>query len=205
MSSIEIESYEQTIKELESIEKEYNELKNDEKVKRFNTIQEYREILISNKNNIYKKMKLEEYSNCNHLLITTSKNQSKLDRNKEIKYCSCLKCGLNEKVLNVDNWYLDYDQLTFDEQIMFDFFEKKSIDKDNITDIESDFELAKAVYDKIKEKYPNISDRRTIKYLGIALDNISNIRMTDARKESRIKRLGLKKDFNNWTKADIIR
>ena len=36
------------------------------------------------------------------------------------------------------------------------------------------------------------------------LDNIRNIDMTNERKESRVKRLGLRKDFNDWQKDDVM-
>ena len=101
-------------------------------------------------------------------------------------------------------WFIDYDQLSLDEQIMFDFLSNKALKKENVTDIECDLELARAIYNKIMEAHPKISDKKAIKYLGIALDNIRNIDMTEERKESRVKRLGLRKDFNDWQKDDVI-
>ncbi len=198
------EAYNIAINELEIIEKEYNELKKDEKVRRYNQLKFRRDILIADKNDFYKRYKNEEYNNCKHLLITTYAKPSRLDKSKVVTYCGCLKCGLNEKVLNVNGWFIDYDQLSLDEQIMFDFLSNKPLKKENVTDIECDLELARAIYNKIMEAHPKISDKKAIKYLGIALDNIRNIDMTNERKESRVKRLGLRKDFNDWQKDDVM-
>ena len=54
------------------------------------------------------------------------------------------------------------------------------------------------MYSKIVEYHPEIDDVTALKYFEIALDNMRNIRVTDDRKESRVKRLMLKPGFHNW-------
>ena len=60
---------------------------------------------------------------------------------------------------------------------MYDVFKSQNYKKGKSTDIICDLELATAIYNKILEYYPNIDDDTAIKYLGIALDNIRNIKI----------------------------
>lgn len=50
----------------------------------------------------------------------------------------------------------------------------------------------------IRTDFSDIDDKTVIKYFEIALDDIRNIEVSDERKKSRAKRLGLSKDFNRW-------
>ena len=75
--------------------------------------------------------------------------------------------------------------------------------KGKSTDIICDLELATAIYNKILEYYPNIDDDTAIKYLGIALDNIRNIEVSEERKMGRAKRLDLSKNFNRWSSSNV--
>lgn len=140
----------------------------------------------------YKLMKLDEYNNCNHLCVITDKN---IDEHNGRNYYSvgCIKCGMNQKALSKQKSIR-----TIDENIMAESFCDESFDYTLIHDYEVDLDLAHAIYNKIKEKYPNINDKLATKYFEIALDNIRGIEVNESRKKSRIKRLGLKPNFNNW-------
>lgn len=140
----------------------------------------------------YKLMKLDEYNNCNHLCVITDKN---IDEYNGRNYYSvgCIKCGMNQKALSKLKSIR-----TIDENIMAESFCDESFDYNLIHDYEVDLDLAHAIYNKIKEKYPNINDKLATKYFEIALDNIRGIEVNESRKKSRIKRLGLKPNFNNW-------
>lgn len=61
-----------------------------------------------------------------------------------------------------------------------------------------DFNLATAIYLKIKENYPNIDDLTLKSYFEHALSDIQNTPVSDERKISRARRLALNSDFNNW-------
>ena len=66
------------------------------------------------------------------------------------------------------------------------------------TDEQCNIELAHAMYLKIKETYPNISDETALKYIRAALFNMRTKDTTFERKNSRIKRLSLSYNFNKW-------
>lgn len=63
-----------------------------------------------------------------------------------------------------------------------------------------DFDLAKAIYTKIKEAHPNIDDETARKYFEVSLNDISEIKVNDERKTNRAKRLSLDSKFNKWRK-----
>lgn len=54
-----------------------------------------------------------------------------------------------------------------------------------------------------KTKWQFISKTTYTKYFEIALDNIRNIKVSDERKVSRVKRLLLRANFNKWNVADV--
>ena len=189
------------LNELKEINDKIDELKHDEKIKSYNYLSFKKDLLTSEIKDLYK----EKYSKCHHLFITTYLQSIKND-NKKINYAGCIKCGLNEKILFFDNWYLDHNKLNIEEQAMFDYVTKNGFSKYySSNDIICDLELAQAIFKKIKEVHPKINDKLALKYLEIALDNIRDIPMTDDRKESRIKRLGLNPKFNKWYKDDITK
>ncbi len=81
---------------------------------------------------------------------------------------------------------------------MASFLKEQSFVNDADINTVCDRELAIALYKKIREYHPDIDDKTVIKYFEIALDDIRNIEVSDERKKSRAKRLGLSKDFNRW-------
>ena len=135
--------------------------------------------------------------NCNHIWVTTLKDYDS-DEDELETYCGCIKCGLDRGVLYLMEYNPDYRSLTLDQQIMYDVIQNHYFLGGIYTDVECDLELAKAIYKKIHEVHPNISDQLARKYFEIALDNIRNIKVNDERKESRAKRLSLSNKFNKW-------
>lgn len=140
----------------------------------------------------YREIKLNEYNNCNHLAVMTEKNR---DHSVGRNYYSvgCIKCGMNEKALSKSKFLR-----SVDENVMAESFCDQSFEYDLIKDYVVDLDLAHAIYKKIKENHPNINDKLATKYFEIALDNIRDIEVNESRKQSRIKRLGLKPNFKNW-------
>ena len=198
------EQYNEISNDLNDVEKELTELNNEEIIKKYKYLKFKKDLLTNNKKDLYKSIKNDEYNKCNHLAITTYIEPSRLE-NKDTKYCGCLKCGLDEKVRYVDGWVIDYNNLSFEKQVMLDYLNENGSNFKNKTNIICDLELAKAIYDRILEVHPKINDKLALKYLEIALDNIRNIKATDDRKNSRIRRLKLNKDFNKWNEKDSIK
>lgn len=167
-------------------------------LEREDTIMDYKRLnkeldnVMSEMYETYKLMKLDEYNNCNHLCVITDKNIDEYN-GKNYYSVGCIKCGMNQKALSKPKSIR-----TIDENIMAESFCDESFDYSLIHDYEVDLELAHAIYNKIKENYPNINDKLATKYFEIALDNIRDIEVNESRKQSRIKRLGLKPNFKNW-------
>lgn len=71
------------------------------------------------------------------------------------------------------------------------------------TEILCDFDLAKALFARIKAVHPDIDDKTAVRYFQIALANIRNIPVSDVRKQNRAKRLLLSSKFNKWNAKDV--
>jgi len=136
---------------------------------------------------LYKKMKLEQYAKCKHIWIKVS------DKTRYGSY-GCIKCGLDGRVYDCE-----YSRnFGVDEEIMFNYICDNPSSKDGAIEVLCDFELAKAIITRIKEIHPYIDDKTLRKYFEIALDNIRQIKVSPEREKNRAKRLKLNKDFNNW-------
>ena len=182
--------YQQILNEININQEKIKELENNDIIKQYlNLIKESKK-LEEKKIINYKNMKLDEFNHCKHIWINTSTTKESH---------GCIKCGLDWKVYNQSY----YNSLTLDEEVMLEYL----IDYHNIDGIVTnnycDLELAKAIFKKIKEKNPIISDELALKYFEIALDNIRNIPVSEDRKTSRIKRLSLNTKFKRWNKSDI--
>lgn len=136
------------------------------------------------------------YSSCDHIwadsLIT---DDGDYHRYNSRVYCGCIRCGLDQSVLHEVS-ISGMDSLCFREKIMYDFMKKKSSYLVRKTaDVPCDFELGKAIYQRIREYYPDLDDETVRKYFEISLDDIMNIPVSDERKEKRAKRLSLDSNY----------
>lgn len=113
------------------------------------------------------------------------------------KSCGCIKCGLDDSVLDKKRKWL-----SFHQKIMYDYLKEKYL-KGYKTEIACDLDLAQAIYSKIKEAHSDIDDEMAIKYFKVALDDIRNIKVSDERKTSRAKRLSLNHKFRRWNARDV--
>ena len=159
-------------------------------VKKYIGLQKKKIELEIKRKNLHSLMEYGEYENCDHLWGIS------MDEYEEYDYV-CVKCGLNYKSLRLTNRGKE-DSLSFDERVMASVLKEQSFVNDADINIVCDRELAMALYKKIREYHPDIDDKTVIKYFEIALDDIRNIKVSDERKKSRAKRLGLSKDFNRW-------
>ena len=177
-------------KEYRKIEQEIWGLEENPIVKKYLGLQAKKDKLAPKRKELYRLMKNGEYENCGHLWGIS------MDEYGEYDYV-CVKCGLNYKSLRLTNRGKE-DSLSFDERVMASFLKEQSFVNDADINTVCDRELAMALYKKIREYHPDIDDKTVIKYFEIALDDIRNIEVSDERKKSRAKRLGLSKDFNRW-------
>lgn len=184
------EEYNKVIEQRKRIKKEIKKLERDANVKKY----------INLKRALNNNLCNEQYNSCNHVLVYSKYYYDQLN-DTTIKRCGCIKCGLDESVLDEKR-----EELSPNKIIMYDYLKKNNCNINGIkTDNMCDLNLAKAIYFKIKENYSNINELTAIKYFEIALDNIRNINVSDERKISRAKRLSLKPNFNKWYASDISR
>ncbi len=176
--------------EYKNIEQEIWGLEEVPIVKKYIGLQKKKTELEIKRKNLHRLMKYGEYENCDHLWGVSTDEYGEYD-------CVCVKCGLNYKSLRLTNRGNE-DSLSFDERVMASVLKEQSPVNNADINIVCDKDLAMALYKKIREYHPNIDDKTVIKYFEIALDDIRNIEVSDERKKSRAKRLGLSKDFNRW-------
>lgn len=188
--------YDELIKQREKIVAEIKELEKNETVIRYIELTKQNETLYKQQQNLYKDIKESKFSSCKHILVYSRIDYDRYE-GRTYKRCGCIKCGLNNSVLNGDYRLLI-------EGIMYNYLRNNYFSGIE-TKVACDLDLAQAIYSKIKEAHPDIDDKTAIKYFEIALDNIRNIKVSDDRKVSRAKRLSLNPDFKRWNVKDIYR
>lgn len=187
-------NYEEMLSEMKKINSRLEELMEDKQVQEYLTLDDQRLKLESELSELYTVMKKEEFSKCSHIWIPVSKNIDYYEGRSDIDY-GCMKCGLDQRVLSAS--YPEF--LSVDDKIMYNYlYQHYAIHQGIKSHTLCDLDLAHAMYSKIVEYHPEIDDVTALKYFEIALDNMRNIRVTDDRKESRVKRLMLKPGFHNW-------
>lgn len=196
------EQYAKIVSERKEIITQINELADNEKVKTYFRLCNQNNQLAEQQKDLYKQIKVEEYSSCNHIWVTTLHDYDSFE-GRSYNYCGCMKCGLDQRIFNLMENCHKSDYLTLEQQIMYNFMYRSSYKSGIDTKVLCDLDLAKAIYAKIKEAHPDIDDEIARKYFEIALDNIRKSKVNDERKASRIKRLSLNPKFNKWTGHDI--
>lgn len=187
-------NYEEMLSEMKKINSWLEELMEDKRVQEYLTLDDQRLKLESELSELYTVMKKEEFSKCSHIWIPVSKNVDYYEGRSDIDY-GCMKCGLDQRVLSAS--YPEF--LSVDDKIMYNYLRQHyAIHQGIKSHTLCDLDLARSMYSKIVEYHPDIDDSTALKYFEIALDNMRNIRVTDDRKESRVKRLMLKPGFHNW-------
>ena len=187
-------NYEEMLSEMKKINSRLEELMEDKQVQEYLTLDDQRLKLESELSELYTVMKKEEFSKCSHIWIPVSKNVDYYEGRSDIDY-GCMKCGLDQRVLSAS--YPEF--LSVDDKIMYNYlYQHYAIHQGIKSHTLCDLDLARSMYSKIVEYHPEIDDVTALKYFEIALDNMRNIRVTDDRKESRVKRLMLKPGFHNW-------
>lgn len=196
------ERYEEIVSERKKLIAKINELANDDKVKKYFELCRQNDSLATQQKDLYKRIRIEEYSYCNHIWVTTLHDYDSIE-GRSYNYCGCMKCGLDQRVFHLMENCHKLDYLTLEQQIMYNFMYGSSYKSGIDTKVLCDLDLAKAIYAKIKEVYPDIDDEMARKYFEIALDNIRRTKVSDERKTNRAKRLLLNPKFNKWTGYDV--
>ena len=187
-------NYEEMLSEMKKINSRLEELMEDKQVQEYLALDGRRMELEPELLNLHTDMKKEEFSKCSHIWIPVSKNVDYYEGRSDIDY-GCMKCGLDQRVLSAS--YPEF--LSVDDKIMYNYLRQHyAIHQGIKSHTLCDLDLARSMYSKIVEYHPDIDDVTALKYFEIALDNMRNIRVTDDRKESRVKRLMLKPGFHNW-------
>ena len=180
---------------------ELKELMETEPLKKYFELRNKSEELLRKRNKLIEKKRINEFNNCEHLLVITRYDYDSYEGRSE-KYYGCIKCGLNHEVLSKNHYIFGTDLLSHEEKIMYNYLKKYYMEGSHIH-VFCDMDLACAIYAKIKENHPDIDDETATKYFEIALDNMRDIKVSDSRLESRAKRLSLAPNFNRWNVKDV--
>ncbi len=170
-----------------NISKELQALEESEVVKRYLTLQEQREKIYKEENDLYRKLRIEQFDLCDHILVYTE-TVSEDYGGHTYRRKGCMKCGLNENVRD-----RDISTLSEDQKIMLSYLQGLSfgIEKGIDTELTCNLDLAISIYSKIKEAKPDIDDELAAKYFKVALEDIRNKETSDERKEDRTKKMSL--------------
>ena len=183
--------YEEVTKTKKDITKELEELNNSESVKRYLELIKEQEVLSEKQKELYKEMKFEEYSNCKHIILTTSVHKDRIEGRMSCSY-GCMKCGVNTNAYNSE--YLRRNDLDFEDQVIYDYVRNHSI-RGTTCNVCCTIDLAQAIYSRIKKAHPDIDDETAIKYFKNAYVNMTYKYSNPERVENRIKRLSLSHTF----------
>ena len=194
------EKYNKIMEQRRAIITEMKTLEENEILKRYFDLKEQNEILSNDQFSLFRNMKMEEYATCNHILVYSKIDYDRYE-GRSYESCGCIKCGLDNSVLNETR-----DCLSGTQKIMYDYLKKNYLSSNFggiQTEILCDIDLAQAIYTKIKNVYPDISDEKAINFFKYALKNIRDVKVSDERKVNRAKRLELDSDFKKWDSSDI--
>lgn len=182
-----IKQYKELKEQIEGNNWQIELLEKTDLIKRYIRLIKEKNNLIKEQYKLYEQIKTNEYETCNHILIC---DYSEFYSNNITYYFSgCIKCGLENSVLR-----RPINSLNQTQKIMYNYLQNHHLVGIEL-DLISDLKLARAIYKKIKQNYPNISDELATKYFEIALDNIINIKVSRERKVSRAKRLSLEPNY----------
>ena len=195
-----MKKYDEVIEQRRKVIEEMKPLQESEIVRRYLELKEQNDTLLKKQTNLYKEMKNEKYSSCEHVLIYSKMKYDEYE-GRTHKYCGCIKCGLDESILETRG-----ECLSFQEEIMYDYlmdnkFRGKYLNGEE-TKIACDINLAQAIYSRIKQTHPDIDDKTATKYFKVALNNIRSNKVNEERKSNRARRLSLDPKFKNWNRLE---
>jgi len=191
------DEYEGIIEEQKKITAQLEELEKNEVVIKYRELSHRLVQIDKAREEAYKKMKYEEYSSCSHISVNTYIERDRMEGRVYI-YRGCIKCGLDRRILAQADNGRDIKWMPLYYQVMYNFLQEHGYYNGIDTHITCDINLARAIYQKIKEAHPNIDDETARKYFEIALENIREHKASIEQQQKRAKRLSLASNFNNW-------
>ena len=190
--------YDKIVSERKELIKEINSLAENEIVKKYFELCNKNDKLATQQKDLYKQIKVGEYSSCNHIWVNTLHEYDSWE-GRSYNYDGCVKCGLDQRVFRLMEIYHKPDLLTPNQRIMYDYMiNHLSYKSGTYTNLLCDLDLASAIYKRIMKVHPDIDDETAIKYLKVSLHNIRDPKVSEERKESRAKRLSLNSKFSKW-------
>ena len=153
--------YEKLKKEKNDILEQSNILEGNQFVKRYFNLQQQSKNLENKERLIFIEIKNNEFANCQHIWITTNDN-------KQHKTRACIKCGLNEEYLFIEN--PNEELISLEEQLAYNFMHNNQYCNGIELDITCTYDLARKIYLKLKENY--LDDETLCKYFLLTLDGI---------------------------------
>lgn len=193
----------------EKLKQEYDEIKNKRediskkiiKLRKDDKVQKYLSLVNEDKNlslkeqETYETMKTQEYKFCLHLGVRTFIERDWIE-GRVYEYLGCVKCGLDTSLLAKYNDD-DLKYLSLEQRVMYQYLKNNPDDIINLDlPVDCNLELAQAIYSKIIGNNPGIDNMTALKYLEIALQNMQTKDTHESRRQSRVKRLNLNKNFN---------
>ena len=165
------EELKDVLDELKKTSNEIKELSSDEKVIQYNKLLSKKLDLDFKKKQIYEDLVFKRYDSCKHILVYSKIDYDYIE-GRSYKSCGCIKCGLDNSIKEEK-----YNWLNYNEKLMYNYLRKNYLSGIN-TEIACDLDLANSIYEKIKERNPDIDDETLIKYFRIELENIEKSKKT---------------------------
>ena len=100
---------------------ELKQLENDELVKRYLELKKENHNLYDKQLRLYGSIKKEEYDECKHILVYSKIYYDRYE-GRTYRSCGCIKCGLDNSVLDKERKWL-----TPTQQIMYDYLRKNHL------------------------------------------------------------------------------
>lgn len=91
--------YDQIVLKREELIEQINVLAENESVKKYFELRSQNDELANQQKELYKQIKVEEYSSCNHIWVNTLHNYDSWE-GRSYNYCGCIKCGLDKRVFS---------------------------------------------------------------------------------------------------------
>ena len=112
--------YREVLKKRQTILDRLAELKETDIFKEYKKLIDENDKLYNDENKLYKELKVNEYENCDHVLVETYTDCESGYEGRTYHYYGCIKCGCNEYVKEKRHY------LTEEEKIMLDYIESQT-------------------------------------------------------------------------------
>lgn len=179
--------YNQILFERKRLVEQIKDLEKNTKIKKYLKLCSQNDKLAIRQNDLYKQIKVDEYSLCNHIWVNTFHDYDSWE-GRSYDYYGCIKCGLDESVFHLMESCCSLDCFSLDQRIMYDFMRNNQYGRGICIKILCDLDLAKNIYSKIKETYPDIDNETARRYFEIALEKIKNSEINNEKNQNGVKR-----------------